>query len=183
MSVKIGVIVGTTRPTRRGLAFAQWFVGQVKDTPDMQFDLIDLAEENLPFLDEPKSADSGEYVNESSQKWSQKIKQYDGIVFMVAEYNHGYTAPLKNAIDLLYHEWSKKPAAFVGYGGARAIEQLVNVVAKVKMVPMSSNTVRIFNPNGALDKDGNMNPDSIRGNVNSMTEELKWWSETLKATR
>jgi NAD(P)H-dependent FMN reductase len=188
MSLKIGVIVSTTRPTRVGRKVADWFMDQVKNVSDIEFDLIDLAEENLPFMDEPQSPSSGQYEHERTKQWSKKISGYDGYVYVTAEYNHGYPAPLKNAIDSLFHEWAKKPVALVGYGGmggARAIEQLVNVIAQVNGVALSStsHTVRIIDVWSAFDEQGNMKPEFVKGHIDNLVKELKWWGEALKSAR
>lgn len=187
MSLKIGVIISTTRPTRLGRKVADWFMDQVKNS-DMQFDLIDLAEINLPFLDEPESPSNNNYVRQSTKDWSKKIEGYDGYVFVTAEYNHGYPAPLKNAIDTLYHEWAKKPVAFMGYGAmgaARSIEQLANVVAQVGGMPLSStsSSVRIIDVWAAFDEAGTVKPEFIKGHVEGLLRDLSWWGEALKTAR
>lgn len=186
MSLKIGVIIGSTRPTRVGKTVTDWFYGQIKNTPDVQFDTIDLLEEDLPFLSEPESPASGKYEQEKTIAWSSKISSYDGFIFVTPEYNHGYPAPLKNAIDTLFHEWDKKPAAFVGYGGlggGRAIEQLIPVVARVGMVPLATTTFNVLNVWTAIDENGNVKDESTMGNKDKLIENLIWWGNTLKAVR
>ncbi len=186
MSVKIGVVIGSTRPTRVGKTVTEWFVSQVKDTPDVELEIIDLAEENLPFLNEPQSPLTGVYEHDITKKWSKKISDFDGFIFVTAEYNHGYPAPLKNAIDMLFHEWAKKPVAFVGYGGlggGRAIEQLVPVVARVNMVPLAASTVNVLNVWTAIDESGNVKPESVMGDKTQLMDNLAWWSEGLKKLR
>lgn len=186
MSIKIGIIIGSTRPTRVGKTVAEWFNSQIKDTPDTQFDIIDLLEEDLPFLSEPESPASGNYTQEKTKNWSAKISGYDGFIFVTPEYNHGYPAPLKNAIDTLFHEWDKKPAAFVGYGGlggGRAIEQLIPVVARVGMVPLATSTFNVLNVWTAIDEDGNVKEESTMGNKEKLVENLVWWATTLKSAK
>jgi NAD(P)H-dependent FMN reductase len=186
MSLKIGVLTSTTRPTRFGPKVASWFMDQVKDTSGVEFELIDLAEQDLRLLDEPKSPSSGEYQYEYTKRWSEKIKGLDGFVFVTAEYNNGPPAALKNAIDVIYHEWDRKPVAFVGYGtygATRAVEQLVDITAKVGMAPLTKTFVGIVKSWEAADEDGNMKPDHVFGNVDHLVENLKWWGETLKQAR
>lgn len=186
MSIKIGVIVGSNRPNRIGLKVGKWFIDQVKDTPDVKFILIDLAEVNLPFLDEPKLPSQGDYVQEHTKAWSQIIAPLDGFVLVTAEYNHGYPANLKNAIDFLYAEWAHKPVAFVGYGSmgaASAIEQLVNVVAQLNMVPNLSTSVRIIDGRTAIAEDDSVNAANVRGNPTRLVENLVWWAKVLKPAR
>jgi len=186
MSLKIGVIVSSTRPTRVGRQVADWFMSKVSATEGVEFELIDLKEWDLPFLSEPKSPSSGEYSLESSKKWSTKVTKLDGFVFVTAEYNNGPPAPLKNAIDSLYKEWDRKPVAFVGYGtygATRAVEQLVDIVAKVGMMPLSKTFVGLLSPWGAISPEGKINEDYVQGNVDSLVENLKWWAELLQPVR
>jgi NAD(P)H-dependent FMN reductase len=186
MSLKIGVILGSTRPNRVGRKVADWFMKQVKDAPDFEFTLLDLAEINLPFLNEPKSPSQGDYQQEHTKKWSATIDALDGFVFVTAEYNHGIPAPLKNALDTVYHEWNRKPAAFVGYGGlggARAIEQLVEVTARVGMAPLSIGTMNIMNVWAAFDDNGVPKPDHVDGNFTKFIDNLHWWTQALKTAR
>lgn len=186
MSLKIGVIVGSTRPTRVGRRVADWFMQQIANTPDMEFQLLDLAEINLPFLNEPKSPSMGDYVHAHTKKWAATIDALDGFILVTAEYNHGIPAPLKNALDTVYHEWARKPVAFVGYGGlggARAIEQLIEVTARMEMAPISVNTVNIMNVWAAFDDKGNLKPDHVEGHPEKVLAKLAWWGNTLKAAR
>lgn len=186
MSLKIAVIVSTTRPTRVGRKIADWFMNQVKNADDVQFELIDLAELNLPFMSEPESASSGHYTQEEVIKWSKQVAGLDGFIFVTAEYNNGYPAPLKNAIDTLYHEWNRKPVAFVGYGtygATRAVEQLVDVTAKIGMAPLSKTFVSILHPWSAVNEDGTIDEKFINGKTEELVSNLKWWGETLKKAR
>jgi NAD(P)H-dependent FMN reductase len=186
MSLKIAVITSTTRPSRMGPVFAKWFMDQVKDYPEVSFELIDLAEENLPFLEEEHSPASGMYEKERTKAWSKKIASYDGYVFVTAEYNNGYPAPLKNAIDTLYHEWARKPVAFFGYGtygAARSIEQLVNVTAKLNMVPLPANVVAVIEPWSAIKEDGSLRAENVKGKLDGLVENLTWWAKLLAQAR
>jgi NAD(P)H-dependent FMN reductase len=186
MSLKIGVIVSTTRPTRVGRNIADWFMQQVASTPDVDFQIIDLAEVNLPLLDEPKSPMRGDYQHAHTKAWAKVIDEFDGFVWVTAEYNHGYPAPLKNAIDTLHKEWGKKPVAFVGYGGmggARAIEQLVAVACEVNMVPLSSTALKIIDVWEALEENGSVKPEYVRGDAASLVKNLIWWAKLLKGAR
>lgn len=186
MSVKIGVIISTTRPTRVGPQIAQWFFDQVKNTPDAEFELIDLKDFNLPLLDEPKSPMSGEYEHEYTKTWSEKVKGFDGFIFVTAEYNNGPPAALKNAIDVLYHEWDRKPVAFIGYGtygATRAVEQLVDITAKIGMAPLTKTFVGVTKSWDALNEDGTLKPEYVNGSIEHLVENLLWWTNTLKQAR
>lgn len=136
MPKKIAVIIGTTRPSRVGADIADWFVRNASDTPNASFEIIDLREVNLPFLDEIDTPDHGNYKKDYTLAWKRQVEQYDGFVFVTAEYNAGYPAPLKNAIDYLGAEWHDKPAAIVSYGwsgGVSASAQLRQVLDRLKM--------------------------------------------------
>ncbi len=186
MSLNIGIIVSTTRPTRVGRVVADWFYAKVKDTEGLNFSILDLAEENLPFMNEQESPSSGKYELEHTKKWSKKINDCDGFVFVTAEYNNSMPAPLKNAIDTVYHEWDKKPVAFVGYGaygGVRSVEQLVNISAKVGMMPLSKTAVGIMDPWSSISKDSGVNEDYLHGNVEGLVKNLTWWANVLKDAR
>jgi len=147
MSQKIAVIIGSTRPTRIGHHIADWFIRNVSDTHDLTFEIIDLREINLPFMDEPHTPTLAKYEKEYTQKWKALIDSYDGYVFVTAEYNAGYPAPLKNAIDYLSAEWHNKPAAIVSYGwggGASASAQLRQVLERLKMRPTGVSPALVF---------------------------------------
>src|SRR5687767_7079366 len=124
----VKVILGSTRPNRFGIQPAEWVMKLSEQYKDATFELVDLADINLPFLDEPVPPSMRQYTKEHTKTWSRIISEADGFVFVTAEYNYGIPAGLKNAIDFVSHEWHYKPATFVSYGsdagGARAIEHL-----------------------------------------------------------
>lgn len=158
----IYVILGSTRPNRRGEKVAEWFMEAFGNYEGLNFELIDLADWNLPFLDEPKSPSAGDYQHEHTKKWAKKIDKADGFIIITPEYNHGYPAVLKNALDFLYAEWNGKPVGFVSYGGAaggvRAVEQLRQVAVELQMHPLRGQVaIPIFS---ALGEDGNFKDTS-----------------------
>jgi NAD(P)H-dependent FMN reductase len=133
---KLAVIVGSTRPGRVGESVARWVYGLAKEREDAEFELVDIADFDLPLLDEPIPPSQGQYSKEHTKKWAAKIASFDGYVFVTPEYNHGISGALKNAIDFLYAEWNDKAAGFVGYGsagGVRAVEHLRLVMAEVQV--------------------------------------------------
>lgn len=134
--LRVGVILGSTRPGRNGEAVAHWVHAQSKRRTDAEFELVDLKEFGLPLLDEPIPASAGRYEKEHTKRWSAKIRSLDAFVFVTPEYNHGVPGALKNAIDFLHQEWNNKSAGFVSYGaagGARAVEQLRGVLAELQV--------------------------------------------------
>lgn len=186
MNLKIAVIIGSIRPNRVGNNVGEWFIEQVKSTDDVDFDLIDLKDINLPLLNEPDLPAKGNYTNQSTKEWSKKIASYDGFVFVTPEYNHGYSPVLKNAIDTIYSEWAKKPVAFVAYGslgGVRAVEQLVQVAAQINMVPLPSSQINIIDIWAAFNETGQLNSENIRGSVEKLLDNLIWWATLLRQAR
>jgi NAD(P)H-dependent FMN reductase len=141
--VNLLVIVGSTRPGRAGLPISQWFTEQAARHDGVNVTVADLAELNLPLLDEPNHPRLRQYLNRHTKAWSALVDAADAIVIVTPEYNHSYPAPLKNAIDYLHQEWQYKPVGFVSYGGVsagtRAVAALKPVVSVLKMVPVAEN--------------------------------------------
>jgi len=134
--VRIGIVVGSTRPGRKAEAVARWVVDLARKRDDAEIELVDVADYELPLLDEPAPPSIGPHTKEHSRRWAAAIDRLDAFVFITPEYNHGPSAALKNAIDFLYKEWNNKAAGFVSYGGSggvRAVEQLRLVLAEVQI--------------------------------------------------
>lgn len=184
---KILVITGSTRPNRKSEAVAKWFIetAQKQNGDDFSFELIDLAKINLPMFDEALPPMMGQYQNEHTKEWAKVVGAADGFVIIAPEYNHGYPAVLKNAIDFLYAEWSRKPVGFVSYGvanGVRSVEQLKQVFVQLDAAPI--NTQVSFNLFTSFAQDGSLKTaDYDTESVGKLLGELKWWGETLKAGR
>ncbi|ROO59102.1 NAD(P)H-dependent FMN reductase [Micromonospora sp. Llam0] len=138
--LRVGVIAGSTRPTRRSPAIAQW-VASDSSQPDLRLEVVDLATFNLPMLGEPLAAVFGTYEHDTTRRWAAAIAGYHAYVMVVPEYNASFPAVLKNALDHLYAEWNDKPVAFVGYGmsgGGRAVQQLRQVAEELRMQPVAT---------------------------------------------
>ena len=132
--IDIAIILGSTRPGRRAEPIARWVHGIAGKRGDARFELVDIADFKLPFLDEAMPAMMHKYTQPHTRNWAAKIDSFDAFVFVTPEYNHGISASLKNAIDFLYKEWNNKAAGFVGYGGAggtRAVENLRLVMGEL----------------------------------------------------
>lgn len=177
MTKKILVILGSVRTARAGKAVADWVMNQTeKFTDKLEFELIDLKEINLPFMDEPVSPmSSNDYVNEHTKKWSKIIDAADGFVFITPEYNHGVSPVLKNALDFLFQEWKDKPVAFVGYGGSGAresIRQLKEVIVFMGMKPLEDQ-VGIGKIWEAVDPDGNIAEEHLQGDILDLFKQLE----------
>lgn len=134
------IIITSTRPGRVGLPVAEWFRGRAVDQGAFEVEVVDLAEVNLPFMDEPNHPRLRQYTHQHTRDWSATIERAGAFVFVMPEYNYGFNAPLKNAIDCLHHEWQYKPVGFVSYGGVaagtRAVQMIKQVVTTLKMTPV-----------------------------------------------
>jgi NAD(P)H-dependent FMN reductase len=133
---RVAVVVGSTRPSPIRPDIARWVLRAAQEESTLRYELIDLAEVNLPFLDEPLKAALGLYQHEHTRAWSRIVSSFDGFIFVFPQYNWGYPAPLKNALEFLYHEWKGKPASCVTYGtrgGAKGALQLQGVLDGIHM--------------------------------------------------
>ena len=133
---RIGIILGSTRPNRNGEQVARWVYDNASLRSDAEFELVDLRDYPLPHLDEPLPPSLGQYQNDHTRQWADKIASFDGFVIVTPEYNHSTSGVLKNAIDYLYAEWNNKAVGFVSYGsvgGARAVEHLRLVAGELQM--------------------------------------------------
>ena len=134
--IKVAILIGSTRPGRKGEVVAHWVYEIAHKRDDAVFELVDLRDFNLPLLDEPMPPSMRQYSQPHTQAWAAKIDSFDAYVFVTAEYNHSVPGALKNAIDYLYAEWNNKAAGFVSYGsagGVRAVESLRLVLAEVQV--------------------------------------------------
>ena len=139
--IDVAIVIGSTRPGRKGEAVAGWVHDRAVKRGDARFEVVDLADFALPPLDEPMPAIMGHYTQPHTRTWAAKIGSYDAYVVVTPEYNHSAPGPLKNAIDFLYAEWANKAVGFVGYGsagGARAIENLRLVMSSVQVAHVSA---------------------------------------------
>lgn len=135
------LIIASTRPGRLGPAVGTWVTEAAREHGGFSVEVADLAEIALPLFDEPEHPRLGQYAHEHSRRWSERIDRSDAFIFVFPEYNHGYPATLKNAIDFLAKEWAFKPVALVSYGGAsggiRAAAGLLPVLNVLKLIPIA----------------------------------------------
>jgi NAD(P)H-dependent FMN reductase len=139
--LKIKVIIGSTRQNRFSEKPAAYIFGELRNKENVETELLDLRDFPMPFFDAPLSpiAAKENYSNEVVKQWAKKIKDGDAFIIVAPEYNHGYPAVLKNALDSIFPEWNNKPVGFVSYGnagGARGVEQLRQVVIELQMHPI-----------------------------------------------
>lgn len=182
--IKLGIIIGSTRPGRKAEAVARWVQEKAGERADAKLELIDIADYNLPLLDEANPPSMGKYEHAHTKKWASVIAGYDGFVFVTPEYNHGTSGALKNALDFLYAEWNNKAAGFVSYGsagGTRAVEQLRLTMAELQIADVRAQvTFSIFTDfeNGAL-KANAQHEKSLK----AMLDQLTKWSSALQTVR
>jgi NAD(P)H-dependent FMN reductase len=191
--LKIQVIVGTTRQGRFADKPVGWLVERLKQSPRLDIELVDLRDVALPMFDQPMSparVTTGDYGNPAVNAWGKKVAEADGYVLVAAEYNHGYTAVLKNALDSIFREWNRKPVAFMGYGatgGARAVEQLRQVAVELEMAPIRRALhVPLEVMMATMKEPLPLKPElfaSLEKNAQLMVDDLIWWADALKKAR
>ncbi|WP_251858531.1 NADPH-dependent FMN reductase [Herbiconiux sp. L3-i23] len=181
------VIVGSVRPGRIGPPIAEWVTDELGLRDDIDIDLVDLAELDLPLMNEPNHPVLRRYTFDHTIAWSERVEQADAFVFVTPEYNHSFSPALKNALDYLNHEWRRKPVTFVSYGGVsagtRGVVALKPVVTGLGLVPTLLN-VEINFPGNQLDDDGAFRPtDSQRERFSGAVGELAELSAALAPLR
>ncbi|MDO8577007.1 MAG: NAD(P)H-dependent oxidoreductase [Candidatus Daviesbacteria bacterium] len=185
--VKIQIILGSTRQKRFSEKPGKWIFELLQRREGIEAELIDLRDYPLPFFDEPISPamSKGEYSNKEAERWAEKVAEANGYIIVTPEYNHGYSAVLKNALDYVYSQWNNKPVGFVAYGGmggARAVEQLREVAMELQMVPIRA-AVHIPAFWTLLDDKGNLKTETLNESAEAMLDQLIWWTKVLKEAR
>ncbi|HVX81540.1 MAG: NADPH-dependent FMN reductase [Devosia sp.] len=186
---RIAVIIGSVRPTRFGDKPAKWIYDHVKARGDADVEIVDLKDYNLPLFDAPASDFWMPSPNAEAQRWQAKLNEFDGYIFVTAEYNRSIPGALKNALDWAYKPFIKKAAAFVGYGsvgGARAIEHLRNIMVELQAVPVRHG-IHIGGSDFVPIMMGQKTWDDAKGDfdrfVPEMLDSLMWWTNATKAAR
>jgi NAD(P)H-dependent FMN reductase len=187
----ISVIVGSTRPNRFADKPARWILEHLQQRPQVNARLLDLGDYPLPFFEEARSPmmlGTESFEHEAVVRWTTAIAGSDAFVIVSPEYNHGYSAVVKNALDYVYREWNRKPIGFVGYGnlgGARAIEQLRQVVIELQMAPIQKSVHLPLPPLIAHHYGGDVQAELSAEDTkaNEMLDELLWWTTALKSAR
>ena len=190
--LKIAVIISSTRPTRFGDKPAQWIADFANKRDDIEAEIVDLRDFDLPLFDEMASNLWMPSVNPEAVRWQNKISEFDGYIFVTAEYNRSITGALKNALDQAYINWNKKPFGAVGYGtvgGARAVEHLRTIGIELQMLPVRS-VVHIgggdffaVHPLGGQNKPISEIEGSLAAGATDMLNQIVWWGKITKAQR
>ena len=186
---KIAVIIGSIRPNRFGDKPAKWIFDHAKARTDIETEIVDLKDYDLPLFDSPASDAWMPASNPEVIRWQNKLKEFDGYVFVTAEYNRSIPGALKNAIDQAYSPFLRKAAAFIGYGsvgGARAVEHLRQVAVELQMVP-TRHGIHIggsdFMPIMMGQKTWDDTKANFDGFVPSLLDDLVWWTNATKTAR
>jgi NAD(P)H-dependent FMN reductase len=184
---RLHIIVASTRPGRVGMPVAEWFLDRATRHGGFDVELVDLAEWNLPFMDEPNHPRLRRYTQQHTKDWSLSVEQADAFAVVMPEYNHGFNAPLKNAIDYLHYEWFHKPVGLISYGGVsagtRATQMLTPVLTTLKMVPVVE-AVSIPFVAQFLDDDGRIQANEVMETAaTAMLDELVRWTAALAVLR
>ncbi|HEY4059307.1 MAG TPA: NAD(P)H-dependent oxidoreductase [Kofleriaceae bacterium] len=184
---KLHVILGSTRPGRKGLAIAKWFVERAKAHGNFDVTFVDLAEVNLPLIDEPHHPRLANYTKDHTKKWSATVKAADAFVFVTPEYNYSAAPALTNALDYLFKEWQYAPAATVSYGGVsgglRAVTQLKNTLSALKMMAIPEAVVIPFFTNHIVDDVFTKDTEALDKAIPHVLDELAKWTNALSALR
>ena len=183
--LRIAIILGSTRPGRKTEPVARWVFDHARQRGDAEYELVDIAEFDLPLLDEPVPPSQHKYSKDHTKRWSEKIASFDGYVFVTPEYNHSTSGALKNAIDFLYSEWNNKAAGFVSFGsagGTRAVEHLRLIMGELQIADVRAQVaLSLFTDfeNFSTFKPQPLHEKSLK----SMLDQLLAWSGAMKTVR
>ncbi|HYW90888.1 MAG TPA: NAD(P)H-dependent oxidoreductase [Gammaproteobacteria bacterium] len=184
---RLRIITASTRPGRKGPAVSTWFEGVARGHGEFDCGVLDLAEVGLPLLDEPEHPSLRNYHKAHTRAWSEMVNEADAFVFVLPEYNHGYPASIKNALDYVFHEWHYKPAGLVSYGGIaggiRSAELIKPVLTTLKMVPLNEAVPLPFFARHMTDDGAFEPPVEIEDSARGMLDEMLRVAETLEPLR
>ncbi len=181
------IIIGSTRPGRVGPSVAAWVAERAREHGGFDVQVADLAELDLPMYDEPNHPRLKQYVHQHTRDWSALVEASDAFIFVTPEYNYGFNAALKNAIDYLHNEWANKAAGIVSYGGVaagtRATQMLKQVLTALRIMPVTD-AVNIPFVAQHLDEDKRFKPNEImEQSATVMLDEVLRWAEALRPLR
>lgn len=184
-AVRIGIIIGSTRPGRVGDQVAKWVLEHAATRSDAEFELVDLADFALPHLDEPVPPSMGQYAQAHTKAWAEKVDSFDGYIFVTPEYNHSTSGALKNALDFVYGEWNDKAAGLVSYGaagGTRAAEHLRLILGELQVADVRQQVS--FSLMTDFEQYVNFTPAAYhQGMLATQLDQLVPWAAALKGVR
>jgi NAD(P)H-dependent FMN reductase len=189
--LRIGLIIGSTRPTRFADKPAEWLLEVAAERDDLVVDRLDLRDFDLPFFAEVGSNLHVPSQDPNARAWQDAVDRCDGFVFVVAEYNHSVTGALKNALDQAYTEWNRKPFSAISYGGnggVRAVEHLRAIGIELQMAPcqraVAINMSELIKVHPNAGNEPFTAVDAIlRPAATAMFDDLAWWGNALRAAR
>lgn len=189
---KIAIIVGSTRQTRFADIPTAWIKAQAEARGDMDVEVVDLRDFPMPLFNEVASNAWAPTQDEIAVKWQKKLAEFDGYIFIVAEYNRSVTGALKNALDQAYVEWARKPFGAVAYGsmgGTSALAHLRMIGVELQMVPVR-NAVHIgggdfFKVHPGFGGSGNLGDiaGAIEPSAKAMLDDVLWWAKATMAAK
>lgn len=185
---KLKIITSTVREGRKGPFVAKWIAKEALKNESFSVEVIDLGDIKLPISTEPNHPSTGKYDHEITKTWSKMINDADAFIFVLAEYNYSYPAPIKNALDYLSKEWNYKPAGIVSYGGVsagtRSAAKLSNIFTILRMVPIADMVNLPFFEQYLNKETKEFNPGETSENAaQKMLKELLLWTKALKTLR
>ena len=164
---------------------AEWVQSQVAGRTDAEFELVDVADFQLPLLDEPYPAMYQNYQNDHTKAWAAKISEFDGFIFVVHEYNHTAGPALINALSYLNTEFNNKAAGFVSYGsmgGARAVEHLRGVLSELQVAHVRNQVM--FSLFTDFENFTDFKPtEQSAGSLAPMVDQLTLWARAMESVR
>lgn len=185
--MNLKIIIASTRPGRRGIHVADWFIDFAQKHSAFNIETLDLEKINLPFLDEPKHPRMQQYVQAHTKEWSKKIDEADAFVFVMPEYNYSMPPALSNAIDFLYKEWNYKPVGLVSYGGIsgglRAAQMSKLQITAVKMMPLAEGVTIPFFEKHIDENNRFVSFPELDKSAEVLLNELAKWAQALKPMR
>ncbi|TCD12314.1 NADPH-dependent FMN reductase [Oricola cellulosilytica] len=186
MKLKLNVIVTSTRPGRNGIKVGKWMADFASENSEFDVELVDLADYDLPLLDEPNHPAMQQYEHDHTKRWSAVNGKADAFVFVSPEYDYFPAASTVNAIQTLHREWQKKPVGLVGYGGVsggmRAMQTTKVLMTGVNLMPLPQEVPIPF-VFDFLSEDGFAPAPEVEEGAKAMLAELHDWAETLKPLR
>ncbi|BCT75863.1 FMN reductase [Sinomonas cyclohexanicum] len=183
---KIAVMTGSTRPGRNNRQVAEWVVARAQERqPEVEFELVDIADFQLPLLNEAVPAGYQQYSNEHTKAFSARIDEFDGFIFVTPEYNHSVAPALSNALSYLNAEWNNKAAGIVSYGsafGVRAVEHLRGILSELQVAHVQK--TGMFSLFTDFKDFSTFAPTEMQAaSVDPMIDQLVVWTKALESVR
>ncbi len=187
MQIKLQIIIGSVRPVRAGLPVGRWIETVASADDRFEVTMTDLAEVDLPFLDEAEMPHLGRYSHEHTRAWSRTVDDADAFIFVMPEYNAGYSPALKNALDFLSAEWKHKVVGMVSYGGIsggqRGAQALKPTLLQLNLMPAPAGVPIPF-VSGMINDDGEFDPsEPVAKGALRMLDSIAEWDELLRTKR